>query len=96
VILKTKKENEPFFGVISTLLKVSIVIAILTFFLLATIVFFELESNTADIILILAGVMLASASMIAVVCPIVLYNSKYTVINYEESIKSRLETLVNQ
>ena len=96
MILKTKKENEPFFGVISTLLKVSIVIAILTFFLLATIVFFELESNTADIILILAGVMLASASMIAVVCPIVLYNSKYTVINYEESIKSRLETLVNQ
>ena len=39
MIKKTKKENEPFFGIISTLLKISIVIAILTFFLMASIVF---------------------------------------------------------
>ena len=46
VIKKTKKENESFFGIISTLLKVSIVIAILTFFLMGSVVFWELDSST--------------------------------------------------
>jgi hypothetical protein len=44
----------------------------------------------------IAGILLASASMIAVVCPIVIYNSKYQVVNYEEAIRSRLEKLTEQ
>lgn len=83
VIKKTKKENESFFGIISTLLKISIVIAIMTFFLMASIVFWNLEESIQSTILMSAGILLASASMIAVVCPIVIYNSKYEVVNYE-------------
>jgi hypothetical protein len=55
----------------------------MTFFLMASIVFWNLEESIQSTILMSAGILLASASMIAVVCPIVIYNSKYEVVNYE-------------
>jgi uncharacterized membrane protein YidH (DUF202 family) len=86
LINKSNQENEPFYKLISTLLKVSIVLSGLALMLMAIIVYSDIDEAISDIIFYFSVILLCFSGVIACVCPIVIYKTKYTSLNYEKII----------
>ena len=93
LISKSAKENEPFFGRIAVLRNISIVLATLALMLLAVIVYTDLSESVSDAILYVSVVILCGSGLIAGLCPIFLFNFKYTAHNYEQIITDKLKQL---
>ena len=57
------------------------------------ITYFNINDRMSDKILYASVVLLCSSSLVAALCPIYLYNSKYSSLNYEQIIGEKLKTL---
>jgi hypothetical protein len=73
LISKSTKENEPFFKIISTLLKISIMLSALALMLFAVIVYSTLDPVVYTIVFDSSVVLLCLSGLIAFLCPISLY-----------------------
>ena len=78
---------------ISLLLKVSIVLSVLALLLMSIITYFKIDDSISNKILFASVALLGSSSLAAALCPIFLYNSKYSSMNYEQLIAEKLKVL---
>jgi len=64
--------------------------------LMVLITYFTLDDGISNKILYASVALLSSSSLVAALCPIFLYNSKYTSLNYEQIIAEKLKALEGQ
>lgn len=57
------------------------------------ITYFDMDDSISKKILYASVALLGSSSLVAALCPIFLYNSKYTSLNYEQIIGEKLKSL---
>lgn len=57
------------------------------------ITYFKIDDSIAKKILYASVTLLGSSSLVAALCPIFLYNSKYSSMNYEQIIGEKLKVL---
>lgn len=75
------------------MLKVSIFISTLALFVMAIVVYTSIEGDSGDIAFEVAGALLCISGLIACLCPIVLYRSSYSSLNYEKIISEKLKEI---
>lgn len=75
------------------LLKISIALSAIALIIMATVTYIDLENHISDIVLLISMALLSSSSLVAAFCPIFLYKSQYTSLNYETIISGKLKVL---